>query len=114
MRKFSKVVLITAGVLGVAGIGLSIGGVAMGANLSEIDIQRYYKGPKLKVLDWIVDFDWDEGETGEVEYDTSASGGSDSSAGEASGGRILLPAAPAAAGLFLPGRQGRRIFGKIG
>ena len=41
MRKFSKVVLITAGVLGVAGIGLSIGGVAMGANLSEIDIQRY-------------------------------------------------------------------------
>ena len=84
MRKFSKVVLIAAGVLGVAGIGLSIGGVAMGANLSEIDIQRYYKGPKLKVLDWIVDFDWDEGETGEVEYDTSASGGSDSSAGEAS------------------------------
>ena len=32
MRKFSKIVLVTAAVLGTVGIGLSVGGAAMGAS----------------------------------------------------------------------------------
>lgn len=44
MRKFSKVTLCIAAVMGTAGIGLSAGGAVMGANLSEVDLQRYYDG----------------------------------------------------------------------
>lgn len=63
MRKFSKVVLITAGVLGAAGIGLFAGGAAMGANISEMDLQQYYQGPRIRILERLLDCDeddWDE------------------------------------------------------
>ena len=40
MKKSSKVMLLTAAVVGVVGIGMSIGGVAMGATI-EIWIRWY-------------------------------------------------------------------------
>lgn len=41
MRKISRVLLKTALVLGVAGMGLCIGGVAMGATITGLDFSRY-------------------------------------------------------------------------
>lgn len=41
MRKISRVLLKTALVLGVAGMGLCIGGVAMGATITGLDLSRY-------------------------------------------------------------------------
>ena len=41
MRKISRVLLKTALGLGVAGIGLCIGGVAMGATITGFDLSRY-------------------------------------------------------------------------
>ena len=69
MRKFSKVVLITAAVLGVAGIGLFAGGAAMGADISEMDLQQYYQGPRIRILERLLDWeedDWDEDDRDEV------------------------------------------------
>ncbi|HIY02030.1 MAG TPA: DUF4097 domain-containing protein [Candidatus Blautia faecipullorum] len=60
MRKFSKVALITAAALGIAGIGFSAGGAAMGASLSELDLQQYYDGPRLHFLERWLDWDWDD------------------------------------------------------
>ena len=41
MRKISRVLLKTALVLGVAGMGLCIGGAAMGATITGLDLSRY-------------------------------------------------------------------------
>lgn len=41
MKKSSKVMLLTAAVVGVAGIGMSIGGVAMGATITGINLTKY-------------------------------------------------------------------------
>ena len=64
MRKFSKIVLGAAAVLTVAGLGLSTGGVAMGASLFELDLKKYYDfhdmGRFLRLADW--DEDWDDWE----------------------------------------------------
>ena len=64
MRKFSKIVLGAAAVLTVAGLGLSTGGVAMGASLLELDLKKYYDfhdmGRFLRLADW--DEDWDDWE----------------------------------------------------
>lgn len=57
MRKFSKIVLITAAVLGVAGIGLSVGGVAMGASFT-LDMLTHPDGAHPGILErWL---DWDD------------------------------------------------------
>ena len=40
MKKFTKGMLITAGVFGVLGIGLSASGVAMGATVDSVEILR--------------------------------------------------------------------------
>lgn len=68
MRKFSKIVLGMAGVLGIIGIGCSIAGVTMGAALSEVDLQQYYSGGHLKILDRWMD-------QGSVEYGQPESSG---------------------------------------
>ena len=41
MRKFSKRILKLALVLAVVGLGLSIGGVAMGATITGINLTKY-------------------------------------------------------------------------
>lgn len=43
MKKFTKGMLITAGVFGVLGIGLSAGGVAMGATVDSVKILRDFR-----------------------------------------------------------------------
>lgn len=43
MKKFTKEMLITAGVFGVLGIGLSAGGVAMGATVDSVKILRDFR-----------------------------------------------------------------------
>lgn len=60
MRKFSKIVLGTAAVLGIAGIGCSIAGAAMGASFSEVDLQQYYGRDHDSFLDRWLDWEWDE------------------------------------------------------
>lgn len=60
MKKFTKVMLITAGVIGITGFGLSIGGVAMGANIRDpYVVERLQSGLKFidQAEDW--DNDWD-------------------------------------------------------
>ena len=41
MKKSSKVMLLTAAVVGVVGIGMSIGGVAMGATIAGLNLSKY-------------------------------------------------------------------------
>ena len=65
MRKFSKIVLGAAAVLTVAGLGLSTGGVVMGASLFELDLKQYSGvhgvGRIFRLVDWDEDWDdWDE------------------------------------------------------
>lgn len=70
MRKFSKIVLGAAAVLGVAGLGLTAGGVAMGATMDDM---RYEGSSVQKVVNRMVrvaeslndhddwdDDDWDD------------------------------------------------------
>lgn len=68
MRKFSKVMMLTAAIIGVVGIGMSIGGVAMGATITGLNLSKY--GWKetiqmVKKVGWSDDTDdweqeWDE------------------------------------------------------
>ena len=51
MRKFSKIVLGAAAVLGVAGLGLTAGGVAMGATMDDM---RYEGSSVQKVVNRMV------------------------------------------------------------
>lgn len=68
MRKISRVLLKTALGLGVAGIGLCIGGVAMGATITGFDLSRYGVNTTIKKVAksaWttgsdVWDEDWDE------------------------------------------------------
>ena len=68
MRRFSKVVLRTAMVLGVVGLGLSIGGVAMGATFTGFELSKYGLETTLRKAvksAWVEDSnawdeDWDE------------------------------------------------------
>lgn len=64
MRKFSRRLLKTALVLGVVGLGLSIGGVAMGATITGINLTKYgLNGTvrKLAASDWTESHDsWEE------------------------------------------------------
>lgn len=64
MRKFSKIVLGMAAVIGVAGLGLTVGGVAMGATMDDM---RYEGSSVQKVVNRMVrvaenlnDDDWDD------------------------------------------------------
>ena len=41
MKKSSKVMLLTAAVVGVVGIGMSVGGVAMGATIAGLNLSKY-------------------------------------------------------------------------
>lgn len=58
--------LILAGVLGVTGIGLSIGGVAMGATLEGVEVVNAMRSrmgqvrTDIEALDWDDEDDWDE------------------------------------------------------
>ena len=57
MRKFSKIVLVTAAVLGTVGIGLSVGGAAMGASFT-LDMLKRSDGSGMGILErWL---DWDD------------------------------------------------------
>ena len=66
MRKFSKVALIFAAVVGVAGTGMTIGGAAMGATIAGLNIGKYGLGKTVNkamistesAKNW--DMDWDE------------------------------------------------------
>lgn len=77
MRKFSKVALIFAAVVGVAGTGMTIGGAAMGATIAGLNIGKYGLGKTVnKVMlstesdkNW--DMDWDEINAVEPEWDGS-------------------------------------------
>lgn len=68
MRKISRVLLKTALGLGVAGMGLCIGGVAMGATITGLDLSRYGVNTTIKKVAnsaWttgsdVWDEDWDE------------------------------------------------------
>lgn len=60
MKKFIKAMLILACVFGIAGIGFSLGGVAMGATMETVDVvqkirEKYYD---LRNMDWDDD-DWE-------------------------------------------------------
>ena len=77
MRKFSKVALIFAAVVGVAGTAMTIGGAAMGATIAGLNIGKYGLGKTVnKVMlstesdkNW--DMDWDEINAVEPEWDGS-------------------------------------------
>ena len=68
MRKFSKGMLIAAAVTGIVGIGMSIGGVAMGATITGLNLSKYGFKDAVRTMtkvtwsednsDW--DQDWDE------------------------------------------------------
>lgn len=68
MRKFSRVLLRTALVFGVVGVGLSLGGVAMGATVTGLNLSKYVAKDSIKKAaesalvessdSW--DEDWDE------------------------------------------------------
>lgn len=68
MKKFNKVMLIMAGVLGVTGVGLSISGVAMGATLEGVEMVNDVRSrlgqvkTDLVALDWDDEDDWDDDE----------------------------------------------------
>lgn len=61
MRKFSKIILGTAAVLGVVGLGFTVGGVVMGASLKDVDMQ-YENGTVKKAVNRMVRTadDWDD------------------------------------------------------
>lgn len=44
MKKASKILLITALALGIVGTGMTVGGAAMGADLSDIDLEESAAG----------------------------------------------------------------------
>lgn len=76
MRKFSKVALIFAAVVGVAGVGMTIGGVAMGATIAELNIGKHGFGKTVNkvitpttVSDKNWDMDWDDIHAVEPEWD---------------------------------------------
>lgn len=48
MRKFSKVALIFAAVVGVAGTGMTIGGAAMGATIAGLEHWKIWSGKDCK------------------------------------------------------------------
>lgn len=48
MKKSSKVILLIAAIIGVVGIGMCIGGVAMGATIAGLDLSKYGFGEVLK------------------------------------------------------------------
>lgn len=68
MRKISRILLRTAVVLGIAGVGLSLGGVAMGATVTGLNLSRYGVKSSIKKAAesaWVEssdswDEDWDE------------------------------------------------------
>lgn len=64
MKKSSKVMLFTAAVVGVVGIGMCIGGVAMGATITGLNLSKYGFSEAVKQTTKYVSFDnkdsWDE------------------------------------------------------
>ena len=64
MKKSSKVMLLTAAVVGVVGIGMSIGGVAMGATIAGLNLSKYGFDGIVKQTAKYISFDdkddWDE------------------------------------------------------
>ena len=68
MKKSSKVMLLIAAVVGVAGIGMSIGGVAMGATIAGLNLSKYGFSDAIKKTTKYVSLDdkdsweqdWDE------------------------------------------------------
>lgn len=64
MKKSSKVMLLTAAVVGVVGIGMSIGGVAMGATITGLNLSKYGFSDAIKQTTKYVSLDdkdsWDE------------------------------------------------------
>ena len=78
MKKSSKVMLLIAAVVGVAGIGMSIGGVAMGATIAGLNLSKYGFSDAIKKTTKYVSLDdkdsweqdWDEiTQLGPVETD---------------------------------------------
>lgn len=89
MKKFTKIMLITAGVIAIAGFGLSIGGVAMGASVKDpYVIEKLQRGLKyIKQADewdddydidlddaWDDDEDWDERNSSQAVFTEEADG----------------------------------------
>ena len=68
MRKFSKVVLVIAAVVGVTGIGLTVGGASMGATIAGLNLSKYGFGSAVRQVTKYTDIgdkddwsqDWDE------------------------------------------------------
>lgn len=60
MRKFVKIMLITAAVLGVLGIGLSVAGAALGADQADVDFADTMKDRFGYVLRYVDFHDWDD------------------------------------------------------
>lgn len=65
MKKISKIALCAAAALGVAGIGLTAGGLAMGATMESVESQSGFVKKTVNhmvrvVDDWDGDSDWDE------------------------------------------------------
>ncbi len=54
MKKSSKVMLLTAAVVGVVGIGMCIGGLAMGATIAGLDLSKYGFSEVLKNSGWFI------------------------------------------------------------
>lgn len=64
MRKFSKGMLIAAAVTGIVGIGMSIGGVAMGATITGLNLSKYGFRDAVRTMTKVTwsedDSDWDQ------------------------------------------------------
>lgn len=64
MRKFSKGMLIAAAITGIVGIGMSIGGAAMGATIAGLNLSKYgFRDSirKMTKVTWLEDSnDWDQ------------------------------------------------------
>lgn len=56
MRRFTKGMLITAGIFGTVGVGLTIAGVAMGANISDMEIPGFIR----EKIEWVEESAADE------------------------------------------------------
>ena len=58
MKRFLKVILILAAVFGVAGLGLTAGGAAMGATMGDVSVLDQGITQVLRVLDHEDSWEW--------------------------------------------------------
>ncbi len=86
MKKSSKVMLLTAAVVGVVGIGMSIGGVAMGATITGLNLSKYGFSDAIKQTTKYVSFDNED----EWEQDWDEIDESDSTEAAGTAGEIYL------------------------